>query len=664
VLERHLGGPPQELAIFPFDAVFNTTGTFTEPFVFEVFHRAQTGAFVPQIHVLERCDSVGTSASVSCKQEDDDVSCTLTLQQKGGAVLSCPAHAVTVLLLHDNKPAEKLELADTGEAIAKRFVFRVNQLQGVGTVRFAVEIRHGPAWQEATLRLETAAKVHATPATSLASAKLLLRNKQFQEAVRVLKECAPARPCASLYATALIQLGRFEEAEPVLSQLGADGTLLRRRIEAARSALAAASAALPVRPEEAMQQLKTAIEIAPLVPSLRVRRSEAALHAGAFSAALEEARQAQHLMSSTAGASGFEAEDCAVLLAFGQAVLAFGHGDAARQNFNGCTRLQEAGGTSTSSSASQCKVLADATQSLQREAVALKMLLQEEQWAQVAESAEKFAAGQGRILPHFAETIWGLEAAMSLCVSRHALNSSDTASLLQPCRLVVEAPSNMRERLDDQVMLRCHVALAEAYERQQLLQEALAAAEAAETMLGEVPLDDMAAILRLLRERLRRAADGNEKNETAGKPKRAAPTDMYAVLGISKNSTAAEIKRAYRQLALKYHPDKNKDPEAVQIFLDVQKAYQILSDPDLRRRYDAGQENVDEEAGAKNVKPMKFRVVETDREKGIAKVWWYDPNTGEEGFMEMEIDKEEPHSSAAARTRELYEHCCLPETES
>merc|ERR1719161_323681 len=168
-----------------------------------------------------------------------------------------------------------------------------------------------------------------------------------------------------------------------------------------------------------------------------------------------------------------------------------------------------------------------------------------------------------------------------------------------------------------------------------------------------------------LRQQQESQQDESTKNET--KPKRPEPTDFYEVLGLPRNASLAEIKKAYRQLALKYHPDKNKDPEAVQIFIDVQKAYEVLSDTDLRRKYDAGQKDVGDEAGVKNMKPMKFRVVEKDKKRGKAKVWWFDPNTGEEGFMEMDIDKEEDEASGASRrasaTRQLYEHCCLPSPE-
>jgi DnaJ-class molecular chaperone len=62
--------------------------------------------------------------------------------------------------------------------------------------------------------------------------------------------------------------------------------------------------------------------------------------------------------------------------------------------------------------------------------------------------------------------------------------------------------------------------------------------------------------------------------------------DFYEILGVNKSSTAEEIKKAYRKLALQYHPDKNKSADASEKFKEVTHAYEVLSDPQKRQTYD------------------------------------------------------------------------------
>jgi molecular chaperone DnaJ len=62
--------------------------------------------------------------------------------------------------------------------------------------------------------------------------------------------------------------------------------------------------------------------------------------------------------------------------------------------------------------------------------------------------------------------------------------------------------------------------------------------------------------------------------------------DYYHLLGVQKEATASEIKKAFRHLALQYHPDRNSEPNAEARFKLINEAYAILSDPEKRQRYD------------------------------------------------------------------------------
>ncbi|XP_035222719.1 dnaJ homolog subfamily C member 16-like [Stegodyphus dumicola] len=62
--------------------------------------------------------------------------------------------------------------------------------------------------------------------------------------------------------------------------------------------------------------------------------------------------------------------------------------------------------------------------------------------------------------------------------------------------------------------------------------------------------------------------------------------DPYAILGVARTASIPEIKRAYKRLAREWHPDKNKGPEAESKFIEINKAYELLTDPERRRLFD------------------------------------------------------------------------------
>lgn len=69
--------------------------------------------------------------------------------------------------------------------------------------------------------------------------------------------------------------------------------------------------------------------------------------------------------------------------------------------------------------------------------------------------------------------------------------------------------------------------------------------------------------------------------------------DYYQVLGITRDATQEQIKQVYRQLALQYHPDRNKTSDAEERFKEISIAYSVLSDPVSRMEYNVNPSSID-----------------------------------------------------------------------
>ncbi|KAI5117135.1 hypothetical protein M0805_008254 [Coniferiporia weirii] len=74
-------------------------------------------------------------------------------------------------------------------------------------------------------------------------------------------------------------------------------------------------------------------------------------------------------------------------------------------------------------------------------------------------------------------------------------------------------------------------------------------------------------------------------------------TEYYELLGVATDVNDTELKKAYRRAAMKYHPDKNQSPDAEEKFKDISKAYQVLSDPNLRAVYDKNGKSMTDKEG-------------------------------------------------------------------
>ena len=118
--------------------------------------------------------------------------------------------------------------------------------------------------------------------------------------------------------------------------------------------------------------------------------------------------------------------------------------------------------------------------------------------------------------------------------------------------------------------------------------------------------------------------------------------DYYEVLGVSREASADEIKRAYRQAALKHHPDRNKnDPSAEARFKGAAEAYEVLSDPQKRQRYDRyGHRGLEGMSGAHDFSGMRVDDIFSMFNDIFAESFFGGSRRGRRGGIDLEMEVE------------------------
>ena len=84
-------------------------------------------------------------------------------------------------------------------------------------------------------------------------------------------------------------------------------------------------------------------------------------------------------------------------------------------------------------------------------------------------------------------------------------------------------------------------------------------------------------------------------------------TDLYQILGVARDASPEDIKRAYRKLARELHPDINPDPATQERFKEITAAYEVLRDPEKRRMYDRGVDPRTGQPSARGIRRVRLQ---------------------------------------------------------
>jgi len=317
-----------------------------------------------------------------------------------------------------------------------------------------------------------------------------------------------------------------------------------------------------------------------------------------------------------------------------------GHLDAGLHNLQLCLRW--------AFGHEECTAATRSTRALKRHWTSMRDALQYRDWVTTVAKAEQLL-GADKEAKYFV-----LRAQRALCIAHRELN--DPKRTLEACQAATSGNMADIEGLEEEELETRESLLNYAWALMQVHKwaDALAALDLAQRLVG-----DNDKRVQEMREQVKRL------QEDAGK------FDYYDILGVARDATLEMIKKAYRRLALLWHPDKNPDnqEEAEEMFRKISEAYTALSDTDIRDRYNAG-EDVHTETQQRTEERKKFKVdpksfTDPDPETGTrqARASWVDPETNETHTVNVTMEPQFKRTGAPPPPPPrppMAKHCCLP----
>ena len=517
---------------------------------------------------------------------------------------------------------------------------------------------------------------------ALYSGRVAEAEKHIRDAVNVPETAREARV---LHARVLVLLGKFQKAVDVYTSVmkGAPKevrkTLRRGAYGAkklaesgvrAKKAIAAGSA-LPegkkrvLRYTRALEQLHGVVDAAKASPEWRLLRATAGLELGNYALVRHDASQARSFGHSSPAHHGR-----AIFLLAEGLLSVLGHHSGARSTYSACANSKY--GTGTASLCMARRHLMDAVSRVLSSGVDPILSCLSPPLDSTTHGGDAGGDKEGCCLEAPEVMVWVGNALSEMCTHGRT-RVPDLTKRARLCQAAigfdVQVSQRRRrrglesDRAEDADGLPLRAAMWVIAGRALLdagdLEGATRAVREASALASMAKkVSDLASAVRFAREE-------KEAAEEAARP------DFYELLGVARDATTDEIKRAYRLKAREYHPDRNSAPDAAATFILIAEAMAVLSDPELRARYDAGHDVSSQSTQSRSGFKFHFdKEAMRNRKPGEKVKAWFVNDEGEVEWTELDPDatRDSERSSRSdgrdggAEKDPPAKHCCIPES--